>query len=228
MSSFSHMKAFIKSIPVLGPALVRIRGGRVEFKDSSDYWERRYRTGGNSGAGSYNQLARFKAGFLNKFVADNKIASVIEFGCGDGAQLKLATYPKYTGVDVSPKAVEMCSAQFSGDASKRFLHSDSVTPDAIADLSMSLDVIYHLLEDPVYDLYMKRLFEFARRYVIVYSSNMDQDWPARHVRHRKFTTWIEQNRPDWSLQDTIKNAYPYDPKFPEQTSFADFYIFARL
>ena len=36
---------------------------------SADYWEDRYHTKGNSGAGSYGVLAAYKAGFLNAFVA---------------------------------------------------------------------------------------------------------------------------------------------------------------
>ena len=222
----SLMKAFLKSIPVIGPFLVHLRRRQDDFKSSSDYWDRRYRTGGNSGAGSYHRLAQFKANFLNMFVDQHQIASVVEYGSGDGAQLKLARYPSYTGVDISPKAVEMCNILFSGDSSKRFLQWDAVMPDFMADLSLSLDVVYHLVEDPVFDAYMRRLFESARRFVIVYSSNIDQDWPAKHVRHRHFTRWVEQNRPDWCLQSTLKNAYPYDPADPKQTSFADFHVFA--
>jgi hypothetical protein len=173
-----------------------------------------------------NRLAEFKANFLNRFVDEHQIASVVEYGSGDGAQLKLARYPSYTGVDISPKAVEMCRILFSGDTSKRFLHLDVAMPGPIGDLSLSLDVVYHLVEDAVFDAYMRRLFESARRFVIVYSSNIDQDWTGKHVRHRQFTRWVEQNKPDWFLQYTLKNAYPYDLADPEQTSFADFYVFA--
>lgn len=38
----------------------------------------------------------------NDFVRARGIDSVIEFGCGDGAQLALAEYPAYGGIDVSP------------------------------------------------------------------------------------------------------------------------------
>lgn len=225
MTRKSALKTFLKGIPVIGPFLVHLRRRQDDFRNSSEYWDRRYRTGGNSGAGSYNRLAEFKANFLNRFVDQHQIASVIEYGSGDGAQLKLARYPNYTGVDISPKAVEMCRILFSGDPSKRFLHWDAVLPDSMADLSLSLDVVYHLVEDPVFDAYMRRLFESARRFVIVYSSNVDQDGLGKHVRHRQFTKWIEQNKPDWCPQSTLKNAYPYDPADPEQTSFADFYVF---
>jgi len=215
----------IKGVPIAGPLLVQLR--EKAFRNSSDYWDRRYRAGGNSGAGSYNRLAQFKADFLNRFAAEHQIATVIEFGSGDGSQLKLARYANYIGVDVSAKAVEICRSVFSGDTSKRFVRPNELEPSTSSDLSLSLDVIYHLVEDSVFDVYMRQLFGCARRFVIVYSSNTDQDWPFKHVRHRHFTQWVEQNEPDWCLQSTLKNAYPYDPGDPAHTSFADFYIFAR-
>jgi hypothetical protein len=220
---FNNVKSFIKNVPVIGPSLEHLRG--QSFKSSAEYWDRRYRTGGNSGAGSYSRLAEFKAQVLNGFVDQHRITSVIEYGSGDGAQLKLARYPSYTGVDISEKALEMCRSVFADDRSKRFLHSSRVTPSTVADLSLSLDVVYHLVEDSAFDAYMRQLFGSAWRFVIVYSSNMECDWPYKHVRHRQFGNWVAQNKPEWHLQSTIKNPYPWDPADPQNTSFADFYIF---
>jgi hypothetical protein len=222
---FTPIKKFIKSTPVIGPLLVQARAQKV--KNSADYWDQRYKSGGNSGPGSYNRLAEFKANFLNRFVADQNIASVIEFGSGDGSQLKLAHYPAYLGIDVSAKAVELCRTTFANDPSKNFIISSELEPGTTADLALSLDVIYHLTENSVYEAYMHRLFQSALRFVIIYSSNMEQPWEAKHVRHRHFTRWVERNQPHWVLHSTIKNAYPWDPADPDQTSFADFYVFAR-
>jgi hypothetical protein len=72
---------------------------------------------------------------------------------------------------------------------------------------------------------MRQLFESAQRFVIVYSSHMECDWPYKHVRHRQFGNWVAQNKPEWRLKSTIKNPYPWDPADPQNTSFADFYIF---
>ena len=72
-------------------------------KQLIDYWENRYERGLTSGAGSYGRLAHFKAEVLNEYVNQNKILSVVEFGCGDGAQLSLAKYANYIGLDLSPK-----------------------------------------------------------------------------------------------------------------------------
>src|SRR5678815_1312722 len=99
------IKSLVKRTPVIRniarEIMKVVAGYRQKDFGSAEYWEERYREGGNSGSGSYNRLARYKADVLNKFVEDNNISSVIEFGSGDGAQLKLASYPRYIGVDVS-------------------------------------------------------------------------------------------------------------------------------
>jgi len=219
----NEVKAVVKNIPVIGPMAVRFH---LPFKNSSDYWERRYAKGGNSGIGSYGRLAKFKAEFLNDFVEKNKIHSVLEFGCGDGSQLKLAQYPSYTGVDVSSKAIDICRALFATDLSKRFFHTDALDLAATADLALSLDVVYHLVEDSVFENYMCRLFDSARRFVILYSSNFDDPVSVEHVRHRCFTSWVEQNRPRWYVASMMSNIYPYRADSPGDTSAADFYVFA--
>lgn len=117
---------------------------------------------------------------------------------------------------------------FDGDPSKNFLHSEAQPSITTADLALSLDVVYHLVEDSVFNAYMRRLFDSAVRFVIVYSSNEDKPWSGSHVRHRQFTRWIEQNKPDWRLVSFLKNAYPYDDKNPAGSSFADFYVFGLL
>ncbi|MCV7211817.1 hypothetical protein H7J75_24685 [Mycolicibacterium canariasense] len=198
------------------------------FTSSQDYWERRYRLGGNSGAGSYNRLARFKADYLNEFVAANGIDSVIEFGSGDGSQLALAKYPSYVGVDVSETVLANTRAMFAGNPAIQFLHTSEVTENHRAELALSLDVIYHLVEDVTFDAYMRQLFDAATKFVIVYASNEDKPWSSPHVRHRQFTKWVERNRSDFGLIERIPNPYPYSEKDPENTSFADFFAFRKL
>ncbi|WP_197507509.1 class I SAM-dependent methyltransferase [Mesorhizobium sp. AA23] len=198
----------------------------LNFRNSADYWERRYRDGGTSGAGSADRLARFKADFLNRFVESHEIHSVVEFGCGDGMQLALAEYPKYLGLDNAPSAVAQCRKRFANDPTKQFelVHN---YPGGQHDLALSLDVVYHLVEDTVFDTYMRDLFSSSERFVIVYSSNSAESTPEPHVKHRMFTKWIEVNRPDWKLCSVTPNAYPLNPRDPDNTSFADFYVYSR-
>ena len=199
---------------------------RATFPGARRYWEERYAGGGNSGVGSYSKFAEFKAEILNAFVAENYIASVIEFGCGDGNQLMLADYPRYTGIDVSKTAINVCQSKFGGDHCKYFKSLELYAGET-AELALSLDVIFHLVEDDEYEKYMASICTAATRYVIIYSSNTDEnDHKHKHIRHRKFTDWMEANASGWSLKRHIPNKYPYMGD-PEQGSFADFYIYTK-
>jgi SAM-dependent methyltransferase len=194
---------------------------------SAEYWQNRYASNGTSGVGSYNHLAEFKARILNAFVKENGISTVIEFGCGDGNQLALATYPKYIGYDVSQNSIDMCKKLFANDTTKLFLSTKDARGEK-AELSLSLDVIYHLVEDAVFARYMDDLFSASLKYVVIYSSDtdMDQDGPAIHVRHRKFSNWIAYHRPEWRLIQHIPNKFPME-KFGSDGSFSEFFIYRQ-
>ncbi len=176
------------------------------FRGSKNYWVERYRAGGNSGEGSYGAYARFKARVINEFIRRYNISSVIEFGCGDGNQLRLLEVPGYIGFDVSPEALARCREFFESDETKSFALMEEYSGQK-ADLTMSLDVIYHLVEDEVYERYMRRLFGAADDYVLIYSSNTNKQKAAQypHVRRRQFSRWIEENAPEWSLMERVPN-----------------------
>lgn len=199
-----------------------------KFPGSKNYWEDRYQSKNNSGAGSYGRLAAFKAEILNNFVINNQVTKVIELGCGDGNQLSLSNYPNYIGFDVSETAIKICEEKFKHDASKKFyLMDDKIKKDIKAPLVLSLDVLYHLIEDVVFEDYMYTLFSRSSKYVIIYSSNYDDHF-APHVKCRKFTEWIAHNIfNSWELIEIIKNKYPFDKNNPDHTSMADFYIFKK-
>ncbi len=224
------MKKIIKKIPVIRIIIhyVYVSFFKVLklFPGSQSYWDRRYKLGGTSGAGSYGKFAEFKAEIINKFVLDKDILSIIEYGCGDGNQLALSKYPTYIGFDVSRNAISKCQQKFSFDKTKNF-RLMSTYDDETADLTLSLDVIYHLTEDEVFYAYMERLFDSATKYVIIYSSNTSEQEriQAPHVKHREFSKWIEHKRYDWKLIRKIPNKYPY---YKKDGSFADFYLYEKV
>lgn len=192
--------------------------------DSAQYWEARYRGGGNSGAGSYGRLAAFKVDFINGFVADNNVADVLDLGCGDGHLQSMLRVPAYTGADVSITALACCIARYPR---RRFVPLQHLDASNDADLTLSADVIFHLVEDAVFAQHMQDVFSHARRFALIYSSNADRNWTARHVRHRRFTDCVAATQPDWRLLAHVPNPYPYDPDRPDDTSFSDFFVYAR-
>jgi len=222
------VKKWLNSVPFAATLVRHLYFGVLArgFDGSADYWDARYRKGRDSGSGSYGRLAEFKAEILNRFVRDNGIETVVEFGCGDGAQLSLARYPEYHGIDISPAAIARCQSYFAGDTTKRFSLAGARGEETY-DLALSLDVIYHLVEYPVFDAYMRELFAASRSFVAIYSSNEESAVPEPHIRHRKFTDWVEANEPTWRLRERIANRYPFSARDPENTSFAEFYVFEK-
>jgi len=178
-----------------------------------------------SGSGSYGELAAYKADVVNAFVRAHNINSVIELGCGDGNQLALGDYPRYLGLDVSKHAVKTCIDRFQSDGSKAFLWYDAACAANVAtflhsDLVISLDVIYHLLEDSTYERYLEDVFSMSQRFVIIYSSNRTDGDPAAHVRHRRFTPDVERRFPRFRLVEHRPN--PHADK-----TFAEFFLYER-
>lgn len=202
--------------------------------DSAKYWEERYKKGGNSGAGSYGRLALFKAKIVNNFISKNNIKLVLELGCGDGNQLSLLKIPRYIGLDVSRNCINSCQKIFAKDKRKSFiLYQPNQPIDGLvnlkADLTLSLDVIYHLVEDRIYHQYMNNLFSTSRKYTIIYSSNTDSQnlIQPQHIKHRNFTHWVDQNTTGWQLVKIINNNFPL-LKNEDEESVSDFYIFQKV
>ena len=223
---------FLLSIPFLGPILQKmyryiLHKPIINFERSDQYWEDRYRLGGTSGSGSYGRLAEFKAQFINNFIEKHSISTCVEFGCGDGAQLRLMNYKSYVGFDVSTTTVSRCQEAFQNYPNYQFhlVGSEQFNHFKPVELALSLDVIYHLIEDDVYDKYMKKLFSSSKKYVVIFAYDFERTYALKHVRGRKFTSWITSNAPDWPLIKIVPNRYPFDSADPNNTSLSQFYIF---
>lgn len=185
------------------------------------YWDRRYREGRTSGAGSEGDEGRYKAQYLTNFTHEHDITSVIDWGCGDGQVLELIRFPKYIhylGVDVSETIVQRMRDKFvspyrfvtraeylkSVEQYREQLQAD--TPHEIPkqplvyELALSMDVLFHLPDDDDYREYLNYLFGSASRFVIIYSTNYDGGRTARHVYRREFTRDIAKMLGNWELR----------------------------
>ena len=204
----------------------RLFGSTADFPGSAEYWRQRYAGGGDSGAGSYGKFAAFKARVLNDLFAEFGIVSVVEFGSGDGNQVASLEVADYLGVDISAEAVARCRERFADVPGRRFVLAQDYRP-APTDCALSLDVVYHLVEDAAFEAYMRRLIAAATRLVVIYSSNREADAAdGAHVRHRCFTDWVAIHEPGWRLLRRVPNEHPFRGDY-RSGSFADFYIFQK-
>lgn len=212
--------------------VIRSRWLSWRFPGSLLFWERAYASGEDSGPGCLGVLGEFKADILNSFVEEQSVVSVVEFGCGDGHQLSLASYPNYIGLDISPSVVQRCIARFGDDPTKSFfLYHGDAWHDPLgvvrAELALSLDVLYHIIEDDSYDNYLRHLFDAASRFVVIYSVNDNRPFSEPYSKPRQFTDWVLTNQPAWSLHSVIENAYPVSDENPDG-SWSDFFFFRRV
>ena len=201
--------AIVSRTPVLGSLARRMAlwRQRLRFRDSGTYWEERYAGGGTSWTRNYDEMADWKGQVVNDFVEKHGVTSVIEYGCGDGNQLARARYPRYLGFDVSSTAIQVCQTRFIDDRTKTFKLVGSYAGER-ADLTLSLDVIYHLIEDQVFGRYMTLLFASSDRYVIIFSTDTNKnDHSTPHIRHRRFTDWVTAEAREWKLMQRVPNKH---------------------
>jgi len=191
--------------------------------DSAEYWRKRYQTGGNSGSGSYGELADFKAAALNNFVADHGITSAVEYGSGDGNQLSLLNISRYQGLDVSATAIENLRVRFSSDPSKTFLEYDpdnfADTRSVAAEISLSMDVILHLTEEERYEKYMQNLVASSEKYIGIFNTatEVQLEKMAQHNRYRDHRIWMAASAPH--IREVEVHLTPAELGYPEMTGF---------
>jgi methyltransferase family protein len=182
------------------------------------YWDRRYRDGRTSGAGSEGEEGAYKAQYVSDFIHEHSIASMIDWGCGDGQVLKLMDLHEadYLGIDVSPTVVQRMRIEFPE------LEFVSMPPEIGAipnELSISMDVLFHLPDDRDYFEYLNNLFGSAERFVIIYATNHATGRTARHVFRREFTPDVAERFPNWELK-TIET--------PLHEGLASFFVYEKV
>jgi len=183
----------------------------------NEFWENRYKAGGNSGAGSYGEYAEHKAEVINNYISKFEIKSISDFGCGDGNQIILLKgYENYSGFDISEYILNICRERFVG-MPMSFYGDILKLPEA--ELCLSLDVMYHIVDEKDYKFYLDQLFGKSKKYVLIFSSNVeDKTIYSNYIRHRKFTDWVDENYKEFMLVEVIGNFL--------QTS-AQFYLYER-
>jgi len=152
----------------------------------TDYWEERYRAGKRgSGEGSRGEAAQRKAAFVNALTHRYHVNRIIDWGCGDGEVARLLDVRRYIGLDVSRTALAICRKRVCLPR-RTWLHFDGMTAPQLppAGLALSLDVIFHLVDERLYRRHMELLFASAPL-VCIHSSN-HAEAGQEHVLHREF------------------------------------------
>lgn len=171
--------------------------------DPQSYWEHRYSIGRSSGPGSRGDQAHDKAQAINRLIHDHDITSIVDWGCGDGYLTELLALRgvDYCGIDISRTAVGIGLLRFGIHQFVKWNPESRVDITVTGELALSVDVLFHLVDDDNYRRYLGKLFGSASRFVVVYAPSQLVDESAPHVRHREWLAdvpagWVELGRPD--------------------------------
>lgn len=149
--------------PVLSPS----RGGTTTasraaaFDDvyTSGLWGRNAAGGGTSGSGSSVKATALYRAFLQQFMADNGVTSVVDAGCGDWSFSQLIDWTgiDYKGYDIVASVVAQDQQKFA-KPNIQFFEGDIIDSDLPpADLLISKHVMQHLPNADVQKFLAKQL-----------------------------------------------------------------------
>jgi len=151
-------------------------------------WQQRYRDSGNSGLGSRGDLLQFKVDFINSFIEENNIETVLDFGHGDLEVANGLVVSDYTGIDIFESNV-------SHESHIKLVNSrfDEYDGDSV-DLVLCLDVLYHILEDEEEYLCktIDKLIEKANKFVVIYAQDsLNLYFDHQYKEHLHNSKWIQ-------------------------------------
>lgn len=157
------------------------------FEWESQYFDKRYASGRNSGAGSEAGAVRHKVELISGLP---EVEKVLEIGCGDfnfGKALmeKLPQRAEYMGLDISKVIIDRNLAEHE-NARIQFSHIAGLPKTPMqTDLLLCLDVLFHVRDLGEYYAMLAWLRSVSWKYLAVtayeYSGPSDD-----HLRIRKF------------------------------------------
>lgn len=140
----SHNQAVSRHIIIIGDFSMVNRF--QEIYENNDW-------GYGSGLGSLEVNTRGYRAFLQHFISEKKITTVIDMGCGDWQFSKLIDWGgvNYQGYDVAPMVVSKNNVEFSKENVSFTLYSGNTAELPAADLLIVKDVLQHLPNQMVLD-----------------------------------------------------------------------------
>lgn len=152
------------------------------------WWGKNENNEGSSGDGSTVAEAGPYMDFLQKFIEEKSIKSIVDIGCGDWNFSKHIDWGErsYLGVDVVKFIIEKNQENFTSE-NIHFIHADILdTPLPSADLLLCKDVMQHLPNDDI-KLFMEQVAKY--KYCLItndvnpktFSSN-NRQIPIGHCR----------------------------------------------
>ncbi len=163
------------------------------------------------------RLSRYQCNFLNRFIRQNDVADLIQFGCADSKLPQRLKVGAYLGVDAAPEVVAQCR-QSAYNPTRQFVAAGELPAGAAADLALSIQAIRRLVAEVEFNAHFRALFDTARRHVIIQGNDGGPGWGGDA---RRFTAHVQRYFPAWRLAAQLPSP------FPPAAAAGDFFVYAR-
>lgn len=145
-------------------------------------------TWGGSGGGSIPEVTIDYRKLIEKFITENNIKKVVDFGCGDWMFSHLVNWgqSEYLGIDCVESVINENVKKFSSEKIK-FKCSDTL--DESGDLLLVKDVFQHWTNDQVEDFLFNQITKF-KFILITNNSDQKEDYPIdvdTHIHTRSLS-----------------------------------------
>jgi SAM-dependent methyltransferase len=177
-------------------------GSHMERVFSAIYRDNRWDEG--SGPGSSAEATRAYRHFIEQFIHNNRIRSVVDVGCGDWRFSRYVPWDgvQYTGVEVVPEVVESNRRRFGSD-NVRFVCADArASAPPSADLLLMKDVLQHWSNADVTD-FLPHLARFPFALVTNTTNRVAVNRDCATGAYR----YLDLTRPPFSLDGTVVLRY---------------------
>lgn len=165
---------------------------------SIDFWKHRYLNNEEfySGKGSRGSLLENKIFFLNEFITKNNINSILDFGYGDSEVSKQLNIENYTGIDILEDLTINQDKYLAKNVSLITSKFNEINFNNKFDLTMALDILYHLYEDETEYLFdtIKNLYDYSDQFIIIYDL-IDGLWKEILENKYNVSLFYEQAEP---------------------------------
>ena len=142
-----------------------------------EYWNHRYTRGGNSGGGSYKREGACKIKYINIYIQEAEVSSILDLGCGDGNIIFQIAKENPTVNIIALDISDFIINKNLKDKEKLGLHNIDFRASDVSDLSLSkefkvdcvlcLDVLFHIREDVKFKNIIKNIDNIYNKIAIV-------------------------------------------------------------
>lgn len=208
---------------------------------SIDFWDNRYAIGGTSGVGSTGNLLNFKINFINDFIKNNDIKTVLDFGHGDCSLAKEIIVDTYLGIDGAKSINRDIDGFQSVNKYLTCSRFDVLSTDiekyiknVNIDMTMCIDVLYHILDDEIEYLEktLHNLYCSSSKYIMIYAQDSELEGAYKHYSDPSVNRSTHMYNCPW--KQLLRTKYfndlklIYEQELPQPGCDAKFYIYEKV